>query len=74
MGALVVFGLSLVIIVTVTTVLTLKRRSRVRRQRDETPQDRYRREVQHLRPTDDDTWRNRRYGSGGSDSPPSFYP
>jgi hypothetical protein len=74
MGEAVVVGVSLVIILTVTTVFTLRRRSRVRRRRDETPEDRYRREIQHLRPTGDDTWRGRRYGNEGSDSSPAFYP
>jgi hypothetical protein len=74
MGAAVLIGVSLVIILTVTALFTLRRRSRVRRERDETPEDRYRREVQHLRPIADDTWRGRRYGRGGSDSPPSYYP
>jgi hypothetical protein len=73
MGAAVVIGLSLVTMLMVIAVLILKR-SRVRSQRDETPEDRYRREAQRLRPTDSDTWRGRRYGRGGSDSSPSSYP
>jgi len=74
MGGAVVLGVSLVIILTVSAVFTLKWRNRARRQRNETPEDRYRRDAQHLRPTSRDGGRGRRYGSGGSDSSPTYYP
>jgi hypothetical protein len=74
MGLGVLVGVSLMIVLTLAAALALRRRNRVDRQRDETPEDRYRREARHLRPTDGDSWRGRRYGSGGSDSSPSSYP
>jgi hypothetical protein len=70
-AALVVLTVSVVIVVAIAAVLTLRWRDRVRRQGDESLEERYRREVVH---SSSDTWRGRRYGAGGSDSPPSSYP
>lgn len=57
MGLGVLVGVSLMIVLTLAAALALRRHNRVDRQRDETPEDRYRREAQRLRPTDGDSWR-----------------
>ena len=49
-AALVVVGVSLVIILMITAVVTRVRRKRVLHQRDETPKEQYRREIPDLRP------------------------
>ena len=49
-AALVVVGVSLVTILMITAVVTRVGRKRVFRQRDETPQEQYRREIPDLRP------------------------
>ena len=64
MSAVVVVGVSLVIILVITAVVTRVRRKRVLRRRDETPEDRYRRAAQDIR----------RSGDGGPSDEPKIRP
>jgi hypothetical protein len=74
MGAAVVVGVSLLAALVVIAALVLRRRTRLHSKRDLSPEDRYRRDIAQLRPDSDDSWRSRRYGRGGSNNAPSFYP
>jgi hypothetical protein len=70
-AALIVGGVCLVTILVITTVLALRRHERVRRERHETPKDRYRREVANIRHTvplrsAPRGWRRRRNSDVGS--------
>jgi hypothetical protein len=63
-AAAIVFGVSLVIILVIIAAVTLVWRNRVRRRRDETPGDRYRRAAQDIR----------RSGDGGHSGDPKIWP
>ena len=63
-GASVVVGVSLVIIPVAIAAITLAWRKRALRQRDETPEDRYRRAAQDIR----------RSGDGGPSYEPKVWP
>ena len=60
----VVLGVSLVIILVITAVVTLVWRKRVLRRRDETPEERYRRTTQDIRQS----------GDGGHSGDPKIWP
>ncbi len=70
-AALIVVGVPLVTILVITAVLALRRHERVRRERPEAPEDRYRREVANIRQTvylrsAPRGWRRRRNSDVGS--------
>jgi hypothetical protein len=67
----VLVGVSLMIVLTLAAALAVRQRNRVDREHDETPEDRYQREIPHLRPGPQ-TWRAKRYlPAGGDYNPPS---